>query len=370
MALALTLEIDEAALGRSAAWVPRDKSRSPPPVRLPTDLALQGSVSLQPPVQRRDVCLSSERNLSHASALRTAALPKWGCSDAQEKDQEQLWADPRHFDAPGESAAGATDGERRFPWFQGGAEDGKVQRRGVENVEEMRNWERKAGGGGSIPRGTHRVQDEDALLLARSRQEGPPGPAGAVLALPGLQGQPDVLQCRDGNSGPALAQNVAWLFALKALGLPFDGFHLGLTRHLPQSASPTALETHNVSAVLANPWQPRRWHLLVQICRVELLAGEIDITVCDPTGEASATVDRRVHASWPRAICEGAVLLLGDVVSVPPVARARYPKPRLLIMQRSLARAFTPSDVPPVEASELLVAAAAVRARPFQAAEF
>merc|ERR1712178_242674 len=99
------------------------------------------------------------------------------------------------------------------------------------------------------------------------------------------------------------------------------------------------LKTNNLAAV-ARQSSPQRWDLAVVVRRVDLVAGEIDVIVSDPTGEMGATVDRRVAMSWPRAACEGTALLLAGVVAV---GGADLPC-RLLIMERNVARHFAPCD--------------------------
>lgn len=199
--------------------------------------------------------------------------------------------------------------------------------------------------------------DEDAVLLARCRQEGPPGPAGGVLALPGPGIEKSDAATRVAR-GPPLSECIAWLCALRALDLPFDGFHLGSPgAGAPRDDVSSFLKAHNLAAVAQHPFHPRRWHLVVLVRRIELVAGEIDILVCDPTGEMEATVDRRAVHAWPRAVSEGATLILADVVALPPAAPAlpaARRTPRLLIMERSLARAFAPGDAEPEEALRLL----------------
>ena len=48
------------------------------------------------------------------------------------------------------------------------------------------------------------------------------------------------------------------------------------------------MATHNLAAVARCAWPPRRWHLLVLVRSVELVAGEINLRVCDATGQAEA----------------------------------------------------------------------------------
>jgi len=95
--------------------------------------------------------------------------------------------------------------------------------------------------------------------------------------------------------------------------------------------------------------------LAVLVRRVELIAGEIDIIIADPTGEIVATVDRRVAMAWPRAACEGTVLLLTDVIAV---CGADLPC-RLLIMEKNVAHHFTQGDVTPEQAESLIAEARA-----------
>jgi hypothetical protein len=202
----------------------------------------------------------------------------------------------------------------------------------------------------AVSQGEHDDVDEAAILL-RCQQEGPPGPAGGSLALPGYSAEHSKLG--DMSKGPPISESVGWLCALKFLKLPFDPFHLGAGG---TSADHTSfLMTHNLAAVMRHPPPPRRWDLAVLVRRVELIAGEIDIIVADPTGEIGATVDRRVAMAWPRAACEGTVLLLTDVIAI---CGADLPC-RLLIMEKNVAHHFTQGDVTPEQAESLIAEARA-----------
>lgn len=208
-------------------------------------------------------------------------------------------------------------------------------------------------------------RDDEEVLISRCRQEGPPGPASAALAVPGFQ----VPGHAGSTSAPCMifAESVAWLCALQEIGLPFDRFHLGAGPDTSQSGSPMC--THNLAAVMQSPWPPRRWHLVVLVRRVEAIAGEITVRVSDPTGEARATLDQRILRLWPEAANEGSVLLLANVVAVPMPAAAASEQvrhsnaahesvvPQLLIMVRSLGKCFVPGDAHPEEVAHLLARA-------------
>jgi len=188
------------------------------------------------------------------------------------------------------------------------------------------------------------------LELARAcRLEGPPGPAGGAPALPGLEPAERVQAPR-----AALADSVAWLMALRALDLPFDELHLRGGARGAGGQRPSPMEQQNLRAVALQP-RPRRWQLLVFVLRVELVAGELEAQVCDPFGEAGASLERRAAQLWPRALREGAALLLSGVVALPG------PRPRLLVVERALARAFAPGDLGPEDAGRLLREARAPR---------
>merc|ERR1712004_211129 len=96
----------------------------------------------------------------------------------------------------------------------------------------------------------------------------------------------------------SFSDSISWLSALKRLNLPFDAFHLGALGTAPSAG---IFATNNLAAVARTSFPPKRWDLLVLVRRVELVAGEIDLTVSDPTGEMGATVDRRVAIAWPHA---------------------------------------------------------------------
>jgi len=185
-------------------------------------------------------------------------------------------------------------------------------------------------------------EDEDAALL-RSKQEGPPGPAGAVPALPGIRGVTRPVASRRAS----LAQSVGWLCALRAMDLPLDRFHLGIG--VPERAS--FLTSHNLQTVRQSP-TPSRWYLMVLVKKVEVIAGEIEVIVFDPSGEMAATVDHRAPLTWARNICEGTALLLAGVLAVG--------RCRLLIMAKSIVRIFGPSDVNAHDTQRLLSQAAFV----------
>lgn len=204
-------------------------------------------------------------------------------------------------------------------------------------------------------------RDDEEVLKARCRREGPPGPASSTLVVSGAGSK--VCVGAGGAVGCGLlGENVAWLAALQALKLPLDRFHLG-AGGFPAPSSP--MGTHNLASVTKSIWPPKRWHLLVLVRSVEMIAGEISALVADPTGEARATIDRHVPMVWPHVATEGSVLLLTNVVAVPPLqtpARgAAEPRrhPRLLVMERSLGRCFAQRDASPEEAAKLLAEAKA-----------
>ncbi|CAK0898380.1 unnamed protein product, partial [Prorocentrum cordatum] len=121
------------------------------------------------------------------------------------------------------------------------------------------------------------------------------------------------------TSGLPLARSVCWLAALKVIGAPLDRFHLGLH---PAAAPPppgeaSLLWRSNVALVTRCPWPPRRWHLVVLVRKVELLAGELSLRVADHTGELSASVDPRIASVRAGALCEGSALLLAGAVATP-----------------------------------------------------
>eukprot|EP00933_Yihiella_yeosuensis_P067061 TRINITY_DN7167_c1_g1_i3.p1 TRINITY_DN7167_c1_g1~~TRINITY_DN7167_c1_g1_i3.p1 ORF type:complete len:494 (-),score=94.62 TRINITY_DN7167_c1_g1_i3:354-1835(-) len=238
-------------------------------------------------------------------------------------------------------------------------------------MSQQRSWGKNSGSGTPLPRRAEEVnvaEDDESALEAMSRSAGPPGPAGEVLALPQA---PDINHSSSslGRSAPVkLSRCISWLKALRNLNLPFDAFHLGISKGcqpINAGQQQSALEANNLRYVLsAAPWPPKRWHLLVLIRRVELLAGEIHVIVCDPTSETSATIDRRVAQAWPRAVCEGSALLLADVVAVPPVRTSAAASSsrlsfstRLLITERSVKMAIAPGEVQSSESAELLAAA-------------
>eukprot|EP00931_Biecheleriopsis_adriatica_P101111 TRINITY_DN76321_c0_g1_i1.p1 TRINITY_DN76321_c0_g1~~TRINITY_DN76321_c0_g1_i1.p1 ORF type:complete len:454 (+),score=98.11 TRINITY_DN76321_c0_g1_i1:31-1392(+) len=217
---------------------------------------------------------------------------------------------------------------------------------GLPNAPSLESW-------------AEQDDEDEAALAALHRKEGPPGPAGGNLALPGIQ----ITGPQQAHTPRAsLSESAAWLRALKALGLPADAFHLGLSPHAGAQDSPNTptLAAHNLGLVAkSGPGSPQRWQLLVLIRRVELVAGEIEVLLCDPTGEALATVDRRVPHVWPKAICEGSVLHLTDAVAVHALGLKR--SSRLLVTLKSLKQSFLASE-PFAEAAALLASARQVAA--------
>lgn len=194
-------------------------------------------------------------------------------------------------------------------------------------------------------------EDEDCILQ-RCRREGPPGPAGALPALTcswtaARAGQAPI---SSSSGGGPLCECLGWLCALKVLDLPFDRFHL---RGEGTCTAPSFMATQNLAEVSRHSWPPKRWHLVVVVRRVDLVAGEIDVVVGDPTAEMGATVDRRVSGTWPRAACEGTALLLAGVTAV----RKTGAPCRLLIMDKTVVRAFSAGDMGADEAERLMAAA-------------
>lgn len=221
------------------------------------------------------------------------------------------------------------------------------------------------------PRVSRRKVDVEEMLIAQCRQEGPPGPASATLAVVGSKAgclpRLSWKGSEESAAASAFIDSVAWLSALKSLKLPFDRFHLGLGSLDARAQGRSPMMTHNLAALAQGVWTPRRWHLVVLVRRVELVAGEITAQVVDPTGEAVAVVHRRVPKAWPHATTEGAVLLLTNVRALPslsgPSASVGQPvageRPRLLVMEQSLGRCFASGDVGAQESAALLAEARA-----------
>lgn len=183
-------------------------------------------------------------------------------------------------------------------------------------------------GGWARARGAPEAEDDE-----------PPGPAGRMLALPGAR--QSGLQQSTGVAGKIdWVDNLAWLRALKHLQLPFDVFTLGQHRDgsLPGRQTIASLRT------LADD-VPQRCCLLVLVRTVEVLAGEVEALLCDPTGSAWASMDRRVAGAWPKACCEGSVLVLLGALALPG--------PRLFVGPRAVTQVFPQSDSETAEAAEL-----------------
>jgi len=231
-----------------------------------------------------------------------------------------------------------------------------ASQRTFEQVQHQRQLRRRWAVAAGNEEGLAAGDDEEALV-ARCRCEGPPGPASSTLVVSGSGPKPPWAMGSGCNT--ALGENVAWLSALQALSLPFDRFHLGAGGR--PGGSP--MGTHNLACVARGLWPPKRWHLVVLVRRVEMVAGEINALVVDPTGEAWASIDRHVPKAWPHAATEGSVLLLANVVAVPPLAIPTSGalksdrRPRLLVMERSLGRCFAQADVGPEESGKLLAEA-------------
>eukprot|EP00928_Gymnodinium_smaydae_P083380 TRINITY_DN6661_c0_g1_i2.p2 TRINITY_DN6661_c0_g1~~TRINITY_DN6661_c0_g1_i2.p2 ORF type:complete len:273 (+),score=64.58 TRINITY_DN6661_c0_g1_i2:105-923(+) len=230
-------------------------------------------------------------------------------------------------------------------------------------------WARGAKAGSSTcGRGADRQEedDDDIELQRRCRLEAPPGPAGNLRALRDGAAPGAAAAQAAAAKGPPLHESLAWLAALRALGLPFSALNLGLLPPVqPGAAADGGLA---LVARLARREPGRRWRLLVQVRTLELLAGELEATVRDPTGELGATLDRRLPLTQPKAASEGAVLLLEGVVAVSlagnagsgtSARRGTGDTCRLLVMPRAVARVFSPNDVTGADASALLADARA-----------
>ncbi|CAE7358098.1 unnamed protein product [Symbiodinium sp. CCMP2592] len=171
----------------------------------------------------------------------------------------------------------------------------------------------------------------------------PPGPAGRMLALPGAR--QSGLQQNTGVAGKIdWVDNLAWLRALKHLQLPFDVFTLGQNR---DGSLPGRQTLASLRALTDDV--PQRCCLLVLVRTVEVLAGEVEALLCDPTGSAWASMDRRVAGAWPKACCEGSVLVLLGALALPG--------PRLFVGPRAVTQVFQQSDSETAEAAELRAAA-------------
>jgi len=196
--------------------------------------------------------------------------------------------------------------------------------------------------------------DAESDLERKCQLEGPPGPAGAARAILNA----DRSELGSAAKGPRLFECVSWLAALRGLGLPWDHAHLGAGGSL-SSAGDARLASNNLSTISRHVHEhpSRRWCALVFIRSVEMLAGEVETVVCDPTGEMGASVDRRLLHSQPKAICEGATLLLEGIVALMPVHGASC---RLLITERTVSKVFVPTDVAASQASCLFADARAV----------
>eukprot|EP00439_Symbiodinium_sp_Y106_P051528 s902_g6.t2 len=171
----------------------------------------------------------------------------------------------------------------------------------------------------------------------------PPGPAGRMLALPGAR--QSGLQQSTGVAGKIdWVDNLAWLRALKHLQLPFDVFTLGQHR---DGSLPGRQTLASLRALTDDV--PQRCCLLVLVRTVEVLAGEVEALLCDPTGSAWASMDRRVAGAWPKACCEGSVLVLLGALALPG--------PRLFVGPQAVTQVFPQSDSETAEAAELRAAA-------------
>jgi hypothetical protein len=218
--------------------------------------------------------------------------------------------------------------------------------------------------------------DDDDAILDRLRRQGPPGPASSVITLhgcaaagPKLRHSSDFFHFADKStascsiSSTALAENPAWLRAIRGAGLPFNAFHLGLGG----SGGDSPMAKSNLSTVDQHIYSFLRWCLIVVVQRVEMIAGELSLIISDPTGHAHATVDRNVSKKWPHVASEGSALILVNAVAVPPVAAASkrlsrvadvsLSRPQVLITGRCLTNCVAASDVPQDEAVRLVAEA-------------
>lgn len=95
------------------------------------------------------------------------------------------------------------------------------------------------------------------------------------------------------------------------------------------------LELSYIAEVMS--WhEPKRFNMLVNIAAVTLVAKDMEIVVNDPSGEMCATVDRICVQKWCHALCEGAVLLVANVLALPSTRRPCF----LLVREPSLLKVF------------------------------
>ncbi|CAJ1364052.1 unnamed protein product [Effrenium voratum] len=168
-----------------------------------------------------------------------------------------------------------------------------------------------------------RMQEGQALA-------GPPGPAGGYLALPGA-GQPDAAVAVN------WAEQLPWLRALKHLQLPLDAFNLGLSSDGCLAGRQLLREVHG--------WELRRCCLLVLVRRLEVVAGELQAQLADPSGCAWASLGFGGRCCEGSVLCLVGALVVQGMVFVPPSA---------------VAQVFPPSQGSSAEAQELRAAARAV----------
>lgn len=180
----------------------------------------------------------------------------------------------------------------------------------------------------------HAVNEPLEIALRQEDHQGPPGPAGHQLSLE----WPTAALCKEEARKFCLWKYGTWIQALKALDLPLDDWHEGKGPATDLSIS-SWLREQNLAAVKEATFENgvcRKWHLLVLVRSMRAQAGEVELTVCDPTAQMDAFLDHRVLSKWPGAIHEGATLALRNAIVL-------HPKPstwQLLITISSLVHHF------------------------------
>eukprot|EP00439_Symbiodinium_sp_Y106_P048081 s902_g6.t1 len=308
------------ALAAVALQQPAPMLLSPSQVPPPKVSASPAAPALAPPpfTPMQPSPSQAKRSLSR-SPKREEPLPQLGDWAVRSPTSTPIQDHPKRGDAPIRGLASPARAARATP--RAGSKDFTMETMDLPDLNLLfltTHLEPPTSGGWAR---AHAVPEDD---------DEPPGPAGRMLALPGAR--QSGLQQSTGVAGKIdWVDNLAWLRALKHLQLPFDVFTLGQHR---DGSLPGRQTLASLRALTDDV--PQRCCLLVLVRTVEVLAGEVEALLCDPTGSAWASMDRRVAGAWPKACCEGSVLVLLGALALPG--------PRLFVGPQAVTQVFPQSD--------------------------
>eukprot|EP00929_Paragymnodinium_shiwhaense_P035035 TRINITY_DN18992_c0_g1_i3.p1 TRINITY_DN18992_c0_g1~~TRINITY_DN18992_c0_g1_i3.p1 ORF type:complete len:312 (+),score=27.79 TRINITY_DN18992_c0_g1_i3:86-937(+) len=125
-------------------------------------------------------------------------------------------------------------------------------------------------------------EESDSELERRCLERGPPGPAGALRALPAS----GLAVSEQPTCAAPLASCISWLEALRAMKMPLDRPHLGLGGDFGAAATSRSwLALNNVATIKATIARrgPGHCRLLALVDSTRCVAGEMEVRMRDPT---------------------------------------------------------------------------------------